>query len=306
MSYATGFVLNNMNVGSFKTSGVELRLDGDIIKNRKWVVNAGINLTKNWSNVESLPKNVTEYYNAYTWVSGNIRNGITVGSPITALTGLDYQRNNEGKVLIDPSTGLPLASGTWSYLADREPKLLFGFNASVKYKDISLTALLDGRLGATVVNGTKRYMQQYGYSQESVVQREAGPVVFDGVLKDTYENTATPTVNSIGVKMGDLQYGYSGQDPDWIEQDIKYLKLAELRLSYSLNRDWLAKITNKTVSAVTLFTAGSDLFVWTNYSGIDVVGNSNSAALGGTGGTGFDMMSIAAPRRVSFGLSVTF
>ncbi len=306
MSYATGFVLNNMNVGSFKTSGVELRLDGDIVKNRKWVINAGINLTKNWSNVESLPQNVTEYYNAYTWVSGNIRNGITVGSPITALTGQDYQRNSAGKVLIDPSTGLPLVSGTWSYLADREPKLLFGFNASVKYKDISLTALIDGRLGATVVNGTKRYMQQYGYSQESVVQREAAPVVFDGILKDTYENTTTPTVNSIGVKLGDLQYGYSGADPDWIEQDIKYLKLAELRLSYSLNRDWLAKITNKTVSAVTLFTAGSDLFVWTNYSGIDVVGNSNSAALGGTGGTGFDMMSIAAPRRVSFGLSVTF
>ncbi|MCX6237269.1 MAG: TonB-dependent receptor, partial [Bacteroidia bacterium] len=40
MSYATGFVLNNMNVGSFKTSGVEFRVDGDIIKNRDWTVNA--------------------------------------------------------------------------------------------------------------------------------------------------------------------------------------------------------------------------------------------------------------------------
>jgi hypothetical protein len=306
MSYATGFVLNNMNVGSFKTNGVEFRIDGDIVKNRNWTVNAGLNLTKNHSNVISLPKNLSEYYNAYTWVSGNIRNGIQVGYPITSLTGLDYQKNDKGQHLIDPSTGLPLAAAVWSYLGDREPKLLVGFNASVKYKDLTLTALLDGRIGATVVNGTKRYMMTYGYSNESVIQREAPPVVFEGVLKDTYENTETPTVNTIGVKLGDLQYGYAGLDPDWIEKDINYMRLQELRLSYSVNKKLLETATRKLISAATIFASGSDLFVWTNYSGIDVVGNSNSAALGGTGGAGFDMMSIAAPRRVSFGLSVTF
>ncbi len=307
MSYATGFVLNNMNVGSFKTSGVEFNVNGDIVKNRDWTINAGLNLTKNWSNVVTLPINVTEYYNAYTWVSGNIRNGIKVGNPITSLTGLDYQKNANGETLIDPSSGLPLVSGTWTYLADREPKMLFGFTASVKYKNWSLTTLLDGRLGATVVNGTKRYMQTYGYSQESVTQREAtNPVIFNGVLKDNYENSASPTSNTIGVRLGDLQYGYAGADPDWIEHDIKYLKMAELGLSYALNREWLAKTTNKTVTDAKIFASGSDLFVWTNYSGIDVVGNSNNASLGGTGGTGFDMMSIAPPRRISFGIRVTF
>lgn len=307
MSYATGFVLNNMNVGSFTTKGFEFRVDGDIIKNRDWTFNAALNLTKNWSNVESLPKNVSEYYNAYTWVSGNIRNGIMVGSPITALTGLDYQKNTKGQVLIDPSSGLPLASGTWSVIGDREPKMLYGINLSLIYKkSVTLTALLDGRFGATVVNGTKRYMQQYGYSKESVFQREAAPVVFDGVLKDTYENTLAPTVNTIGVKLGDLQYGYAGQDPDWVEDNINYLRMAEVRLSYNLNPEWLTKTFRNTITQASVFAAGNDLAVWTNYSGIDVVGNSNSAALGGTGGAGFDMMAIAAPRRISFGLSVTF
>lgn len=136
--------------------------------------------------------------------------------------------------------------------------------------------------------------------------REAAPVIFDGVLKDSYEETDTPTPNTIGVKLGDLQYGYSGADPDWIEQDINYLRLAEVRLSYSLNKQFLASSTNKLISAASVFVTGSDLFVWTNYSGIDVVGNSNSAALGGTGGVGQDMMAIAAPRGISFGLSVTF
>jgi len=306
MSYATGFVLNNMNVGSFKTSGVELRVGGDIVKNRNWVVNTSINFTKNWSNVESLPENVTEYYNAYTWNSGNIRNGIKVGYPITSLTGNDYLRNNNGQVLVDPSTGLPLTSGVWSYLADREADFFVGFTASVKYKGFSLSALLDGKVGAAVVNGTKRYMMQYGYSDESVALREAAPVVFNGVLKDGYENTATPTTNTIGVKLGDLQYGYSGADPDWIEQNVNYLRLAEVRFSYSLDKKWLASTSKGLITAASIFTTGSDLFVWTNYSGIDVVGNSNSAALGGTGGVGQDMMAIAAPRGISFGINVTF
>ena len=32
MSYGTGFVLNNMNVGEFKTWGWEGQIDGDIVK----------------------------------------------------------------------------------------------------------------------------------------------------------------------------------------------------------------------------------------------------------------------------------
>jgi len=306
MSYATGFVLNNMNVGSFKTNGLEMRVAGDVIKNRNWIINLGLNLSKNWSNVVSLPTNVSEYYNAYTWNSGNIRNGISVGFPITSLTGNDYQRSTDGQILIDPSSGLPLYSGTWTFIADREPNLLFGFNISIKYKGFSISALLDGRLGATVVNGTKRYMQQYGYSLESVTQREAAPVVFNGVLKDGYENTTSPTKNTIGVKLGDLQYGYSGGDPDWIEKNINYMRLYDLRMSYNVDRKWLSKGTKGLLSAASVFVSGSDLFVWTNYSGIDVVGNSNSASLGGTGGVGQDIMAIAAPRGLSFGLSVTF
>jgi len=306
MSYATGFVLNNMNVGSFKTSGVEMRIAGDIVKNRDWVVNLSVNASKNWSQVTKLPENVSEYYNAYTWVSGNIRNGIMKGHPITTITGQDFQRNANGEVLIDPSSGLPLVSGAWSVLGDREPDLKFGFMGTVKYKNFSLSALFDGRLGSTVVNGTKRWMMQNGYSEESIEMRNAGPKVFNGVLKDGLENTETPTVNSIAVKLGDIQYGYAGADPDWIETGVNYLRMAELRASYNLDRKWLSKATKGILSAASIFATGTDLFVLTNYSGIDVVGNSNSAALGGTGGVGFDMMAIAAPRGLSFGVNVTF
>ncbi|MBP1670518.1 MAG: TonB-linked outer membrane protein, SusC/RagA family, partial [Bacteroidetes bacterium] len=87
----------------------------------------------------------------------------------------------------------------------------------------------------------KRWMMTNGYSQESIDMRNAGPKVFDGVLNDGLQNSTTPTVNTIAVKLGDIQYGYAGGDPNWIEKDINYIRMAELRLAYNVDRKWLLK-----------------------------------------------------------------
>ena len=308
LSYATGFVLNNMNVGTFTTNGWEAHIDGDIIRSQsgfRW--NVGLNLSASDSNVTELPENVSEYYNAYTWLSGNIRNGIRKGYPVTTITGLAYQRNDRGDILINPSSGIPLVDSEWSVLGDRQPKLQLGITTSLSYKGFRFSALFSGRLGATVVNGTKRTMMSNGNSLESVELRKSGPVVFNGVLKNGLENTSNPTVNTIAVTYS--TYGssiYAGADEDWIEKDVNYLRMQECRLSYTVPQSWLEKVTHKFVSNASIWVAGSDLFTLTNYSGIDAVGNSNSASLGGSGGIGFDVWGIPNPRGYSFGISLTF
>jgi TonB-linked SusC/RagA family outer membrane protein len=305
LSYGTGFVLNNMNVGTFKTWGWEAHIDGDIIKmanGLRW--NVGFNASSTNSEVVYLPKNVTEYYNAYTWNSGNIRNGIMVGYPITTLTGLAYTRNTAGDILISPTSGLPVVNSTWSVIGDREPKMRFGIQTNASYKGWRLSALFAGRFKTTVVNGTKRTMMANGLSMESVDLRERGPVVFTGVLQDGNENTATPTKNNIAVDYS--TYGasiFGGNDEDWLEKDVNYLRLQELRLSFDFPNKWLVRTP---LSMATVFVAGNDLVTWTNYSGIDAVGNTVSAAAGGTGGEGMDVWALPMPRGISFGISVTF
>ncbi len=305
LSYATGFVLNNMNVGTFTTRGWEFHIDGDIVKNRDWRWNLGLNADHSTSKVTYLPENVTEYYNAYTWNSGNIRTGIMVGHPITTLTGVDYQRNDKGEVLIDPTTGAPITdSGKWSVLGDRQPKLRFGITSSLSYKNFRLSAVFNGRYHATVVNGTKRNMLSNGTSWESVTLREGPSVIFKGVLKDGKENTNNPTVNTIAYNYATGIY--SGADPDWIEKNVNYLRLAEIRFNYTIPSSWLQNVTKNLISAANVWVAANDLAVWSNYSGIDAVGNTASAALGGTGGEGYDVWSIPNPRTFSFGLNLTF
>ncbi|WP_373720002.1 SusC/RagA family TonB-linked outer membrane protein, partial [Bacteroides heparinolyticus] len=199
LSYATGFVLNNMNVGTFDTWGWEMHIDGDIINQNGLRWNVGMNLSQTSSEVVYLPDNVSEYYNAATWNSGNIRNGIMKGHPVTTLTGRAYSRNEKGDILISPTTGLPLVDEKWSVIGNREPKLRYGLTTSLTWKGLRFSAMFAGRHKATVVNGTKRTMMITGTSWESVTLRESNPVIFKGVLKDGNENSANPTPNTIAV-----------------------------------------------------------------------------------------------------------
>ena len=307
MSYASGFVLNTLNVGTFDTWGWEGHIDGDVVNTNGFRWNVGLNLSHTNSEVVKLPPNVPEYYDAYTWNSGNIRNGIMVGHPVTTLTGLAYQRNDRGDILINPTTGVPLVMDTWSVLGDREPKLRFGITTALSYKGIRLSAMFAGRIGATVANGTKRTMMTNGTSWESVDLREREPVVFTGVLKDGNENSANPTVNTISVSYDNyLTSTYVGGDEDWLEKNVHYIRLQELRLSYTVPTQYLQKFLNGFITYANVFVCGNDLFTWTNYSGIDAVGNTVAAAAGGTGGEGYDTWSLPSPRGISFGVSLTF
>ncbi len=305
LSYGTGFILNNMNVGTFETWGWEAHIDGDVLRvsnGIRW--NIGLNASSTDSEVVYLPANVTEYYNPYTWNSGNIRNGIMIGKPVTTLTGRAYTRNNAGDILISPTTGLPVIDTGWSVIGNREPKLRFGITTNLSYKDMRLSAMFAGRYKTTVVNGTKRTMMQNGLSWESVNLREKGPVIFNGVLQDGNENSANPTINTIAVTYD--TYGlsiYEGNDEDWLEKGINYLRLQELRFSYNLPLKWLKRTL---LSNMNVYISGNDLYTWTNYSGIDAVGNTVSAAAGGSGGEGIDVWSLPNPRGFTLGLSVTF
>jgi TonB-linked SusC/RagA family outer membrane protein len=308
LSYATGFVLNTLNIGSFDAWGWELVVNGDILKNFYGLTwNVGINASHFGSELTYLPENVSEYYDAYTWNSGNIRDGKMKGYPITTVTGRAYMRNDKGDILINPATGLPLISDTWSVLGDREPKLRFGINTSMQFKNFYFSAMFQGRYKALVVNGTKRTMMDSGASWESVDLRERKPVIFNGVLRDGYENTDTPTKNTISISYDDFgQLTYTGADEDWIDDNVHYLRLRELQLSYNVPSKYLKNFVNGLFSRVAVFVQANDLMTWTNYTGIDAVGNTLSAAAGGVGGEGYDVWAIPNPRSYAFGIRVSF
>jgi hypothetical protein len=180
---------------------------------------------------------------------------------------------------------------------DRQPDYTIGLTNTVKYKRVSLSALLDIRKGGDVFNATEQYLTARGLSKRTLDREQ--PRVIDGVLRDGKENSATPTVNTI-VVIPSQQTGYYTNISEelFIEKNINWLRLKDIRVNYSLPESFAKNAS--------VFISGSDLFLITNYSGLDPIVNGNTAAVGGSGAQGIDYGNFPVPRSLNFGIKVGF
>ena len=298
-SYGTGFILFNLNGASTISHGLEVTLRGTPIRKPVFSWDVTLNWTSAGSWVTGLP-NVPESYVSDTWLYGNVRNGVGVGQSTMALTGLFYLRNNQGKLLIDPATGLPIRSTTFidgGY--DRQPDFNIGIANTFRYKRFSLDFLLDIRKGGDIFNATEHYLTARGLSMRTL-DRET-PRIIDGVLRDGRENSANPTVNNI-VFIPSVQTSYyvNMSEELFIEKDINWLRLRDVTVRYEIPGRLLGART------ASVYLTGTDLFVITNYSGLDPIVNGNTAAVGGSGAVGIDFGNFPMPRGFNFGVSVGF
>jgi hypothetical protein len=80
-----------------------------------------------------------------------------VGDRTDKLYGSAFVRAPDGQIINTPD-GRPINIGG-QYLGNRNPDFVFGFNNKFSYKNVSLSVLMDGRVGGVIVN----YTQQQAY-----------------------------------------------------------------------------------------------------------------------------------------------
>ncbi len=300
-SYATGYILFNLNGAETRNEGYEVTLTGTPVLRRDFTWDVTLNFTQARGKVLSLPNALPESYVSDTWVYGNVRNGTMPGLSTMSLTGAFYLRNKNKELLIDPTTGLPLRSAAFingGY--DRQPDFTIGLNNTFKYQRYSLDFLVDIRKGGDILNATEHYLTARGLAM-STLDRET-PRVIKGVVRDGKENSATPTANTIVVVPSVQTAYYSGMSEElFIEKDINWLRLRDVTLRYNIPDGWLLRAKNASV-----FVTATDLYLKSNYTGMDPIVNGNSAAVGGSGGAGIDFGNFAMPRGISFGLRMGF
>lgn len=300
-SYGTGFILLNLNGASTRNTGTEITLRGTPVARTNFSWDFQANFTKAHGVVLSLPHELPESYVSDTWLYGNVRNGVQPGMSTMALTGYFYLRNKKGDLLIDPATGLPLTSNPNFISAgfDRQPKYTVGLSNTFTHNKISLDFLLDFRRGGDIFNATEHYLTTHGLAM-STLDRNT-PRVIQGVLRDGKEDSANPTINNI-VVIPAVQTAYYTDmaEEAFIEKNINWVRLRDIQLSYVLPDGFLGAHNSS------VFVKGTDLFLWTNYVGLDPVVNGNDAAVGGSGGVGIDFGNFPMPRGVNFGIRMGF
>ncbi|MES2371291.1 MAG: SusC/RagA family TonB-linked outer membrane protein [Bacteroidota bacterium] len=305
ISYATGAILKYINSGSLSARGWEIQITAKPIDTKNFSWNTTVNFDRARTVVTSFPPNIPYYYDSDTWVFGNVRSQVGLGQSLATLSGNTFPKNKNGELLISPTTGLPNASlANWEVIGDRAPDFKIGFINSFNYKNWFMSFNIDIRKGGDVFNAMQMMMTINGISGRTL-DRET-PRVIQGVLQDGLENTDHPTKNNIAITPYFRSNYYNGlfSEADFIE-NVSWLRMRDITLGYELSQKLLKR--QKAFKSASIYVTATDVFMITNYSGMDPNVNAlNSSNARGYGGAGIDWGSIPSPRTYNLGLKLTF
>ncbi|HOZ95313.1 MAG TPA: SusC/RagA family TonB-linked outer membrane protein [Niabella sp.] len=304
-SYGSGFAIRFINGGLVSNKGIETILNVKAIqsKNFKWDVTA--NFDRNRGEVLEMPGGLPTYYDSDTWVFGNMRSQMFVGASPYNLASYTVVRNNNGDVVISPTTGLPATSNNFMEVGDRQVDYKVGLINNFNYKNFNLSFNIEFRKGGDVWNGMEYYLFLTGLSKKTLSREE--PIVIKGVLNDGLQNSTTPTPNTIVIVPFNRNDYYtsssSSTEADFIE-NVNWMRMRDATLSYNIPAKVLTK--TKFISSASVFVTGTELFMITNYTGMDPSVNANNASSRGAGGVGIDFGALSMPRGINFGVRVRF
>ena len=296
VSPASGYILQTRNEGTVENHGMEFLWDQDILSQRDFSWKTSLTFGFNRGKVVKLPDDIVEIQGTqYTDVFPTAYlNGST-----TAISGKDYERTEDGKVIVN-AEGYPKINPTKSVLiGNREPDFQMGLNNTFYFRGLNLAFLIDGRKGGDIYNATSRGMWSSGQHKDLEFYR-GRQVVWDGVVKQpdgSYIKNTTPIV----LDSKTITEYYAGVSSNFIE-DGSYIRLNYVTIGY----DFLSLLKKKTqFTSLKCSLTASNLLLLTKYTGSDPQINANTGS-GGTGGMGIDSYPVPPTRGINFSVLATF
>ena len=246
------------NIGLIEGSGLELTLDLTPIRTENFNWDISTNYTSSQQEVVKISETLSEIQ-----IGGYTTYGIYAveGEQMPLIKATSYQRDNQGRVIIDASTGNPI-QGDLKNLGQTTPKYILGLTNSFNYKGFSLTATMDYRTGHVYVSQLADQMEFTGRSQASVSANRQDFVFPNSVYNaGTADNPVYVENTNIQVTDG-LQNFWTDTYNDIKENyvfDATAVKLRELSLGYQFPAKLLK---NTSLSRVNLSVYARNVFTW--------------------------------------------
>ncbi|MDY6317979.1 MAG: SusC/RagA family TonB-linked outer membrane protein [Prevotella sp.] len=312
-SWTSGYTYRLINAGEIDNKGIEITLNTRPIQSKDFSWDLNFNFSKNSNKVVRLVDGMDMFeLEKATWL--DVQVAAKVGENFGSIVGPDFKRNAAGQVLIDPSTGLPEYDKSNHVLGNASWDWTGGVTTTLSYKNLSLNAIFDIKVGADLYSMSERAAYESGKAKatlqgrnewyRSEEQREAagiakgaanwkptGGFVAPGVI-DNGDGTYRP--NDIFINPEDYWMSVCRNAPSMFIYDNSYIKCRELTLTYQVPATWLHNwIKGLSVS----FVARNPFIVWKNIPDIDPDSNYNN-----TTGMGLEYGSL--PSRKSYGFNV--
>ncbi|MCF0180969.1 MAG: SusC/RagA family TonB-linked outer membrane protein [Muribaculaceae bacterium] len=310
-SGASGYPYRLINAGEIENTGIEIALNTRPVVAGDFTWDLNINFSKNNNKVKKLVDDVQLFeLEKAQWC--NVMVAAQVGENYGAIMGNDFLRNENGDILIDPSTGLPKYTDTYKVLGNASWDWTGGLLTTLTWKNLSLTAIFDAKFGADLFSMSARGVYESGKAMETLAGREewykseekrmelgyakndpnwtpTGGFIAPGVLDD-----GNDTPNNIIINPEDYWMFVTRNIATPFIYDNSYVKCREITLAYTFPTEWFKnKIKGMSIS----FVARNPFIVWKNIPNIDPDSNYNN-----TTGMGLEYGSL--PSRKSFGFNV--
>jgi TonB-linked SusC/RagA family outer membrane protein len=248
-STASGANIYRTNSGELQNKGLELDLNLTPIKTQNFEWNLGVNMSKIESEILSLSDGSDKVQVGLAAGDGAVGIYAQVGASYPSLFGTAYTRDDQGRVIID-ADGNPVVSSELKNLGSTTPDLILGFNSSVRYKNLTLSAVADYKTGHVYYNNLVDALEFTGSTQHSV---SAGrlPFVFPN---SSYEDPNNPGtyISNTNVTTSDGGYEFWNGSYNAIKEnyvvDASTFKLREVSLVYDFPAEMLPKNFVKGVS----------------------------------------------------------
>lgn len=193
ISDASGFVSTLINSGKSRTNGAEMLLNLVPIKNSAFQWDITLNGSFNKTKVLSL---LTDTPGERITVGTHVFNGELrqiVGQEMGLIYGFGYRRDAQGRQVFG-ANGIPLRTTDLISFGSALPKWVGGINNAFNYKGISLSALIDFKLGNMMLSGSNFNLYRHGLHKNTLEGRDTGGVVGLGVNDKGEPNTVKANV----------------------------------------------------------------------------------------------------------------
>jgi TonB-linked SusC/RagA family outer membrane protein len=319
LSNASGYILTSINSGSVINKGMEIALSGKPIMKKDFEWNTMLNFSYNKGRLGTFLPGVAYFYPTDAQFGTVKAASIPNGGYFLGMTGTRYLRETDkdgneipnGRYQVDPNTGLYKLNTNNPIVGNREPDFIAGFSNTFRYKNLSLSFLLDIRKGGDVYNGTEYAMVNNGLSKRTLLN-DRQSVTVSGVnsqtgeeFTQTYNADESYTINGTtysGKNMIERYWSNYAANSNNFITSVNWLKLRSLSLTYDFTSMLKSQKVFKNISAT---ATGTNLATWTNYKGMDPE-VSAAGGTGGSGSTGIDYLGVPAVASFSFGINLTF
>ena len=250
---ATGYAQFNTNVGEISNEGYELTVGGQPIKAGDFLWDVSFNISQNENELIELMEDL-DSYTFSTTNSGDVTVKAQVGGGFGEIWGTDYKTTEDGRLIVN-ADGEPKEQSEKVKLGNYQPDYSGGFNNTFSYKNLTLSALIDFRIGGEVFSGTDAALDGSGVSERSLKYREEG-VVVDGVVNEGSEEEPNYVQNEQEISAQDYWGAVSGIASEYIYEQTNF-RVRELTLSYNIPQSVIA---NTFIQRASVSLVGRNLF----------------------------------------------